>query len=171
MKTIFPYTFLLSAICCFVFVSSTTYAQSEESPCKTDPVYQQQDFKLGVWDVRLSNGQSVGEQRFEKEFDDCVIKETWTGNNGRIGSSYTYYNPVSKYWHQTFVDNQGNSTVGYGRWKEEGKMTFTGRTSKGYYLRWTLTRVSENEMIGTNERSDDLGETWRTLGDVTYVRK
>jgi hypothetical protein len=151
--------------------TSTAYAQDGESPCKSDPVYSKQDFKLGVWDVQLANGKSVGTQTFEKMLDDCVIKETWAGTNGRKGTSFTYYNAATGYWHQTFVDNQGSSTVGYGKWDTDGKMTFTGRSSKGYYIRWTTYKVSENEMKGQNERSDDMGETWKPLGEIKYVRK
>ena len=170
MKRIYHAILLFFLLFCLAILPQAAKAQSE-SPCSSNPAYQQQDFKLGVWDVQLSSGQSIGEQRFDKVLGDCVIQETWTGKNGRIGSSFTYYNPTTEYWHTTFVDNQGNSTIGYGKWEKKNSMTFTGRSSKGYYIRWTMQKISENEMKGANERSDDNGETWKPIGEVTYVRK
>src|SRR5882672_4609826 len=82
-------------------------------PC-SQPEFRQFDFWIGEWEVYSTNGKKAGNSRISLMLDSCVILEEWKSVNavkGLIyaGKSFNKYNPASKQWQQTWVDNTGGS--------------------------------------------------------------
>ncbi len=77
-------------------------------PCAA-PEYRQFDFWLGDWNVYGPDGSLAGTNDVTREFDGCVVQEHWvaTGPPPQRGSSFNTWSPVSRRWHQTWVDSTG----------------------------------------------------------------
>ena len=76
------------------------------SPCAAD-TFRQFDFWLGAWNVYTPDGKLAGTNRISSEYDGCVLHERYETGKGYKGESLNTYDPGTKRWHQTWVDNQG----------------------------------------------------------------
>ena len=90
-------------------------AESQSTPCGSDPVYRQFDFWLGNWEAFGPKGQKAGDSKISLILDSCIVLEEWTSaslqKNLRFqGKSFNTYNAQTKQWQQTWVDNTGNTT-------------------------------------------------------------
>lgn len=165
------YLFLLIAI----FIQGTLIAQTKD-PCPCcSAEYRQFDFWLGDWET-TADEKVAGQNHILIMQDSCVIQENWTGADGQYsGTSYNYYDPQDQRWHQTWIDNQGQSlrlSVGL-----EGKdmVLKSGlmktRDGEAVYHRITWTPNEDGSVRQhwqvTKEHSDD----WKTLFDGLYKKK
>ena len=129
------------------------------------------DFWLGEWDVAWGED-GTGTNRIERILDGKVIQENFTAPDLH-GISVSSYDPERKCWCQTWVDNNGTYLDFTGRF-EGDKMILTrdaivrGEASK---QRMVWHNIQENQFDWNWERSDDGGETWRTLWQIKYTRK
>jgi hypothetical protein len=74
------------------------------NPCP-DPGHRQFDFWVGQWNVLGAAGTQIATSVISSEMDDCVIMEDYIGSGGFRGKSLSVYDPETRRWHQTFVDN------------------------------------------------------------------
>jgi hypothetical protein len=141
-------------------------------PC-TAPEYRQFDFWIGDWEVRM-RGKVAGTNRIEKIVDGCGLRETWHGTGGSVGTSLNTWNPTTRRWHQTWLDNGGMLLQIDGDFRG-GKMILEGETvsSAGARTRERIswTPLPDGTVRQLWEQSDDAGKTWKTAFDGIYARR
>src|SRR5262245_49467121 len=76
-------------------------------PC-TSLEHRQFDFWTGEWDVTAANGKTAGTNRITPILGGCALREDWRGSGGLSGTSLNMWDPASKHWRQTWVDDRGN---------------------------------------------------------------
>lgn len=150
----------------------TAFAQAPKPrPCSTLQ-HRQFDFWLGSWDVSLPDGKRAGRNRIESVLDGCALHESWTGESGFRGHSYSSYDANRGVWHQTWVDVSGAVLLIEGG-LQNGAMVLSGlqQTPQGE----RLNRISWTPQPGGSLRqqweiSADGGGSWKTIFDGRYVR-
>lgn len=85
-----------------LFLGQSAFAQ--EVGCEMLPSFNEFDFWVGEWDVFDSTGSiEIGVNSVQKFEIGCIILEKWTGADGLTGTSFSYYNPVTKEWRYVWV--------------------------------------------------------------------
>lgn len=145
--------------------------QAPPTPCAGNE-YRQFDFWLGHWISYDKNGKKQGTNRIEKLMGDCVIQENWISSAGRFkGTSFNFYDPVKKQWHQTWVDNNGGSLRMDGQ-LVDGRMQLSGerKNPKGVSVidRITWTPLPDGRVRQFWQTSSDAGATWTEVFDGYY---
>lgn len=165
---------LLSSL---LFFSFTAEAQTQRTPCTSNPVYRQFDFWIGEWDVYGLNGKKAGDSKIELILDSCIILENYktiTGNYS--GKSFNAYNATTKQWQQTWVDNVGG-TLEYPEGKyDNNRMIFLTKPfnfSKDTIAirRLSFYNLSTDKLRQHFEITKDNGVTWKTEYDLEYRRR
>src|SRR3982750_424815 len=89
-------------------LNSPLLQQPKSTSCAA-PEYRQFDFWLGDWDVFDFNDPNtrVARVQVERMLDGCVVRESYTDNNGLQGQSLSTFDIGRKLWHQTWVTNRG----------------------------------------------------------------
>ncbi len=155
------------------FSALTQRVEANERPCSHDPAFRQFDFWVGEWQVKSPEGAAAGTNSITIENGDCWIHEHWVSVGGN-GESFNFYNPTTKKWHQTWVDDQGQVAEFDGGLRD-GAMAMEGyrQGTNGSRIpaRLTLTPRSDGSVRQLGENSTDGGKTWTVLYDLTYVRK
>jgi hypothetical protein len=157
------------------FCLGTMIAQTKAPcPCCT-PEYRQFDFWLGDWET-TADGKVAGQNHIVIIQDSCVIQENWTGTDGQYtGTSYNYYDPQDQQWHQTWIDNQGQSLrlagelVGKNMVLKSGPMKNRDGETVYHQITWTPNQdgsVRQHWQVA-KVHSDD----WKTLFDGLYQKK
>jgi hypothetical protein len=129
------------------------------------------DFWLGEWDVSWGED-GKGTNHVKKILDGKVIHEDFNAPDLH-GISHSVYDPERKLWCQTWVDNNGTYLDFTGKF-EDGKMILSrdaivrGEACK---QRMVWFNIEAKKFDWNWERSDDGGETWRTLWQIKYRRK
>src|SRR6266511_2744620 len=73
----------------------------------TAPQYRQFDFWLGDWDLVGADGQKSAEDQVVQVLGGCALQENWTGVKSGQGLSLSAYDPATRHWHQTLMDDGG----------------------------------------------------------------
>ena len=142
-----------------------------QKPCMFDAGYRQFDFWVGEWDV-LVNNQKVGTNHIKMLQQGCIIEENWTSPL-QTGQSFNFYNPVTKKWHQSYMDSSGGNWMMDGEYKD-GAMRYEGYlyTPQGRTpVRVTFYNLGPDKVRHTAETSADDGKTWTQGWDGLYVRR
>ena len=131
------------------------------------------EFWVGAWEGIDSDGRVAGRDSVAVVLDGCALHETWIGNGGHRGHSYTTYHRPSQQWHQTWVDNAGTflhlsgGPTSAGTIRLEG--TVTGRDGKPVRSRITWSRCPAGCSLTQRwEISRDDGMTWQAFSDLRY---
>ncbi len=146
---------------------------TQQKPC-TAPEAAQFDFWLGTWDVSWGED-AHGTNRVEKILGGCVIQEKFDGRPGTPleGMSVSTYNPVTKQWHQTWVDNQGSYLDFTGSFAD-GRMALERDTvagDKAIKQRMVWYNIQPDTLEWNWERSEDGGATWQVMWHIHYRRR
>lgn len=151
-------------------------------PPTPPPEASQFDFWLGEWDTRWGDGLAAT-NRVTKILGDRVILEEFDGaTDAQLrGMSVSVFEPRDRHWRQTWVDDNGSYYDFVGGWEdgpdggiEGGRMVLVhsreveGRT---VLLRLVWSAIERDAMTWEWQRSDDAGETWRTLWELDYKRR
>jgi len=147
----------------------TPTAVAFAAPCDA-PEFSQFDFWIGDWQVFTADGTVAGTNRIEKEYGGCVLHEHYQTARGYSGESLNTYDPGSKHWHQTWVDNtgtlllldgglQGNAMV------LEGSTTDTKGVETRHRITWT---PNSDGTVRQHWQSTDATGTWVTAFDGLY---
>jgi hypothetical protein len=155
---------------CFALMPFT--AEAQVSAC-SDPAYRQFDFWLGDWEVRKKDGGVAGHNRIEKVHGGCVLQERYSTPTGYTGESLNTYNPVTKMWHQTWVDNGGlllllDGKLVDGRMVLEGATTAAGGVVTRHRITWT---PNPDGTVRQFWESTDAAGKWTIAFDGLYKRK
>lgn len=162
------FTFILIVLC----LTITAYSQS--SPCSAEP-YRQFDFWVGDWET-TSGDKIAGHNSIILLQDGCVIQENWTSAAGKYtGTSYNFYDPQDKHWHQTWIDNQGQSLRLTGGLEGKSMVLLSGEMKnaqqESVFHRITWTPNDNGSVRQHWESSSDAKNDWTTLFDGLYERK
>jgi hypothetical protein len=152
--------------------SSTAQPAPPRFGCSA-PEYRQFDFWIGDWEVVNPKGEVAGTNVITREFDGCVIQERWRGARGMIGSSFNSYDPTTRKWHQTWVDNTGtlltlDGEFGAGAMRLEGRGAGPSGATRN---RITWRPLDGGRVRQTWEISKDEGKTWSVIFAGTYRKR
>ncbi len=158
-----------------ISMSGNATAQTNaQIPC-TAPECSQFDFWIGDWALTYNDTMHAA-NRITKEMGGCLIHEHFNdAAKSYSGESWSVYNPLTKLWQQTWVDNQGGYIVLSGVFKD-GRMTlFTepasqpDGTKKQY--RMVYYNITTNSFDWDWESTTDDGKTWKNNWRIHYKRK
>ncbi len=167
MKTKLLRIFALASLCLGTALRAQTPAP--QGPPVPGPEIHQFDFWVGDWEIGPS-----AHSKIEKVSDGLAILESWTGGDGKHGSSLNTYNLVSKKWQQFWVGT-GTPVLELSGGLVDGKMVMSGErlTRAGIKVidRITWTPNADGTVHQLWEFSKDGGATWATIFQNTYTRK
>ena len=155
--------------------SAPASAETSVPKC-TYPEARQFDFWIGDWDVHSADGAFAGTNRIESILGGCVLQENWKGAGGMSGTSLNAFDPATRKWRQTWMDDSGTHLLLEGVFAD-GKMILSGdspsRRKPGTTVR---NRITWSQLPGGKvrqlwETSTNGGETWSVAFDGTYSRK
>jgi len=148
-------------------------AEKAAQVCMNTPEYRGFDFWLGDWNVFNPQGQQVGTNKVVLLADGCIVEENWENTGGGIGKSFNFYNPTTRKWHQSYMDNNGSNWMMDGELKD-GVLRYEGAiyspTGK-VLVHMTFYNLGADKVRQTAETSSDDGKTWTSVWDGMYVRK
>jgi hypothetical protein len=150
-------------------------AQDKPVPCSDDPIFQQQDFTVGHWDV-YKDGQKTAEVRLEKALKDCAIHETWTPVEGKPGNGLGLftYSRLLKSWGYFWVADTGQTTHFAGALQSPGNIRYQTEAplpNGGRRVRhWSLILQPDGSVRELSVGSND-GKTWTTEYDLLWRKK
>lgn len=156
------------------FAAVLQQVEWNERPCAHLAENRQFDFWVGEWNVRAPEGSPAGQSSITVENGDCWIHEHWVSAVMGKGESFNFYNPTTKKWHQTWVDDQGGIAEFDGEFRD-GAMRMEGyrqgMANDRIPARLTLTPQQDGTVRQLGENSTDGGKTWTVLYDFVYARK
>ena len=138
------------------------------------PQYRQFDFWLGEWDLAGVDGKKSAEDKVGSILGGCAIQENWTGVKSGQGLSLSAYDPATKHWHQTLMDDSGAVLKLEGEFAD-GKMILVGQRPSQKEKGVTIThRIAWNLMPDHRvhqywEASTTGGRTWKPVFEGYYV--
>ena len=153
----------------------TLSAQSNGScPCCAAE-YRQFDFWVGDWEAS-TNDKPAGTNHIIILQDSCVIQENWeSATSAYSGTSYNYYDPQDEQWHQTWVDNQGQSLRLTGQLEKNEMILKSGpmknRKGETVFHRITWTPLADGTVRQHWQSQKEGSVEWQTLFDGNYKRK
>jgi hypothetical protein len=137
------------------------------------PQYRQFDFWLGEWDLVGADGKKSAEDKVVSILGGCAIQESWTGVKSGQGLSLSAYDPATKHWHQTLMDDSGAVLKLEGEFAD-GKMILVGQRpsqkDKGVTIthRIAWTAMPDHRIKQYWEASTNGGRTWRPVFEGYY---
>ena len=139
------------------------------------------DFWVGTWELMWEDpdgSTAKGVNVIEKVLNDEVIKENFEGltghNKGYVGKSWSVYNPNTKEWKQTWVDNTGGYLEFTGAIEGDKrifKREAINRQENKVFQRMVFYDITKNSFTWDWESSLDEGETWTLQWRIYYKRK
>ncbi|HKA37740.1 MAG TPA: hypothetical protein VKH43_13025 [Thermoanaerobaculia bacterium] len=138
--------------------------------------YRQFDFWLGEWDLVGGDGKKSADDKIVMVLGGCGVQENWTGTKGGQGLSFSAYDPATRRWHQTLMDDGGAVLNLEGEFAD-GKMILVGtrpsQREKGVTIthRIAWTPQPNHSVKQVWENSTNGGRTWRLVSEGTYVKK
>ena len=91
----------------------------------------------------------------------------------QTGQSFNFYNPVTKKWHQSYMDSNGGNYMMDGEYKE-GALRYEGfiySPAGQIPVRMTFFNLEPGKLRQTSETSSDGGKTWVQGWDGLYIRQ
>jgi hypothetical protein len=152
---------------------AVTSAPAPSAAC-AGPEYRQFDFWLGEWDLVGVDGKKSAEDKVVSILGGCAVQENWTGVKSGQGLSLAAYDPATKHWHQTLMDDSGAVLKLEGD-LADGKMILVGQRpsqkEKGvtitHRIAWNL--LPDHRVHQFWEASTTGGRTWKPVFEGYYV--
>ena len=159
---------LVAAACA---VSSSAQSPASAPGCATEEA-KRLDFWVGDWELVHEGGRS--RNRISKTLGGCVVLEEFRGAPGTNldGMSVSTFDPATKRWRQTWVDNTG-AYLDFDATTVDGNMAFERTAQKdGRRIRQRMVfrDVKADSLRWDWQRSDDDGATWKTTWEIAYRR-
>src|SRR6266545_3678138 len=92
----------------------------------TAPQYRQFDFWLGEWDLVGADGKRSAEDKVVQVLGGCALQENGNSVEGVQRMSVSAYDPATRHWHQTLMDDGGAVLHLEGEFAD-GKMILVGQ--------------------------------------------
>ncbi len=157
-----------------------TPAAPRPAGCADDPLFSQQDFTLGTWDVYNGPGETAtrsAQVKMEKVVGGCGIYEVWTPAAGRDrghGRGLFAYSRVVKGWQYFWISDAGDTTLMEGALIGDGHIRYITeywtRDNRKRINHWDLIRMPDGRVREFSVISDDLGLNWRTEYDLYWKK-
>jgi len=150
-------------------------AQAPSAACG-GPEYRQFDFWLGEWDLVGADGKKLAENRVVSILGGCAIQENGGSAESGQRMSVSAYDPATRHWHQTLIDDGGAVLKLEGEFAN-GKMVLVGERpslkEKGVTIthRIAWTALPDHRVRKSWDYSNNGGRLWRPVSDGTYVPK
>jgi hypothetical protein len=160
--------------CIFLLFSFVSFAHSQSSDSIQLPG-SQFNFLIGHWDL-YSNGSKFGESNVDTILDNYAIEEDFLEfpPDPFHSINITTYNPDTKNWEQTMVDNMGHHSFFVGKFND-GKVAlirnFKNKKGEDRMQRITFYNINRDSLDWTFEASNDEGKTWNVFYTVHYMRR
>lgn len=139
-------------------------------PCNS-PEFRQFDFWLGEWDVMApATPGSSSRSRITRINGGCTILEQYTTPLGYEGTSLNFYDAQRKFWHQTWIDNQGGALYLEGA-LQGNSMVLSTTAGKESIQRITWTPLDDGRVRQHWEATTNAGKTWSTVFDGYYAKR
>ncbi|HET6349029.1 MAG TPA: hypothetical protein VFH88_08100 [Candidatus Krumholzibacteria bacterium] len=145
----------------------------KNGPPPIPPETDQFNFWLGDWDAAMG-GDAHGSNHITKRWDRVIVEEF----NGAPGSpleghSVSVFDPNSKLWKQTWVDNQGAYLDFTGTFQEDRMILSRAfeKNGKTIHQRMVWYNIKPDSFDWNWERSLDDGKTWEVMWQIRYTRK
>ena len=159
-----------------LLILTTTSIFADETPpvpCSADE-HRQFDFWLGQWTSYSKEGKKQGTNHLTKLLGQCVIQENWESGGGKFkGTSFNFYDPARKEWHQTWVDSSGG-TLRLDGGLVGGSMQLSGKRTESngdeVVERITWTPLEDGRVRQHWQASIDKGENWTEVFDGYYQK-
>lgn len=147
--------------------------------CKDDPLFRQQDYILGRWDVTSGPTGTVktSEVLMELALNNCTIKETWTPTTRPTGHGLGLltYSRIHKAWQYFWAADSGATTYFKGELIKPGEMRYVTTAplpGGGEKLRhWTLFLLPDGRIRELSMATEDGGKTWKEEYDLYWTKK
>jgi hypothetical protein len=134
------------------------------------------DFWVGEWDCSWHDGteRHLGTNSVYLDLGGSVVVENFDGrpSHDLQGLSFSVYDREASCWKQTWVDSEGRYLDFEGSFAEgamdlrrEGEYDDAGAV---FRKRWE--NIAHDAFDWSWQRSDDGGETWRSLWEIEYAR-
>lgn len=159
----------------FLLILLTLNSKGQNSKPCSSPAASQFDFWVGEWDLTYGDTMHAT-NKIEHDFDGCVIHENFFDPAQQYrGESWSMYDPQSKMWRQTWVDNQGSYFALTGKFEKNEMLLFTAphELKKGGngYNKMRFYNITSNEFDWNWEQTTDEGKTWKVIWSIHYKRK
>ena len=166
-------TYLLIILLLTTFNMAEAQTTPPPKPCSA-PECSQFDFWLGDWGLTHSDTVHAT-NLITKEMDGCVIHEHFNNPSTNYrGESWSMYNPGTKKWQQTWVDNQCSYIALTGVF-ENGEMALYTEpftlNGKKTINRMVYYNIKKDSLDWRWEASTDEGKTWKQNWLIHYKRK
>ena len=138
--------------------------------------YRQFDFWLGEWDLVGVDGKKSAEDKIVSILGGCAVQQNGSSTESGQRMSVSAYDPATKHWHQTLIDDGGALLNLEGEFIN-GKMVLVGdRPSlkeKGTTVthRITWTPMPDHRVRKSWDYSTNGGRLWKPVSDGYYVAK
>jgi hypothetical protein len=160
-------------------ITSFSFAQtSNQKPCSA-PEASQFDFWIGDWNLTWSDSLH-GSNRVEKLFGNCTVHENFSDPRlNYLGQSWSVYNPTTKIWQQTWIDNMGGYIDLTGGMRGDSMVLTTAEKnvpvkfspSGKLISRMVFYNIKSDSFDWSWEASTDSGESWKPNWKIHYLRK
>jgi hypothetical protein len=157
-----------------LFICNSMSAQTPNKNACNSPEATQFDFWLGTWEGYYSDTLKPALNSITKPIGNCVIEENFKDpNNGFLGKSFSVFNPQTKKWQQTWVDNQAGYITLTGEFKD-GSMQLNTEVLKPngskVWQRMIYFNIKDDSFDWNWEASTDEGKTWTVNWQIHYKR-
>ena len=158
-------------IIALVILGQDLIAQQEQNQCPCcSESHSSFDFWIGEWTVYDIEGNEVGKNTIEKQYDNCVLQEKWISSTKNRGTSYNYYDSKDKTWNQVWVDNSGFNLVLKGNY-DNGKMILKSQLLDGkkgkYYNQITWVKNDDGTVTQIwdifNNKDEKIQEAFKGI--------
>jgi hypothetical protein len=163
----------MKRIALMLLAISAPVSQAAAPPACSAPEYRQFDFWLGDWRVFKPDGSFAGMNRITLEYGGCVLHEHYATGKGYSGESLNIYDPMRKFWHQTWVDSDGLLLTLEGRWDGQRMVlegNAPGANGEMAKQRITWTPSGDGSVRQLWETADSKGG-WTVTFDGKYTKK
>lgn len=136
------------------------------------------DFWVGEWILTGKSRNAPGKEEYtdtkatnsiKKVLNGKVVEENFS-MSGFKGRSWTTYNPRTKKWNQTWVDDTGSYLLFEGATDQDGMTLNQTNCPPGIKMRMTFRDIKKDSIKWLWQRSSDDGKTWETQWELNYKR-
>lgn len=169
---------LLACFMSFISYSDLLFMQQlalnggASQPCEFAEA-RQFDFWLGEWEV-TANNKLAGKSKISLAAGGCALLEEYESTGGYSGKSLNFYKTDLRKWQQVWVGSDGGVLILTGEYQGH-KMILSGASQNEGKQVWDRitwhNNAAEQTVRQVWERSQDGGNSWKTVFDGLYTKK
>jgi hypothetical protein len=178
---------LVRAISCGLCVllgcaHSTATPPSATTAACAEPERRQLDFWIGNWDLVIRQradpksdewSEAKGTNSIRATLSGCAIEENFHGDGPGApwaGRSFSTWEPLTRQWRQTWVDDSG-SYLAFRGGPEGGGFVLLGEPKPDRQMRMVFSQITPDSIFWTWERRSEGGSDWAPVMTIAYTRR